>query len=489
MLTLLGWNMGSLSTWLALLVVAEWCVRIVMVPIVLRRKFHPSTALAWLTIIFFLPEVGLVLYLLIGENRLGRRRVRRHRRWVTTVRSEDWQSNQRRFAATPPLDATQRPMMLQAEESTGLPIVQGNSVELPRDNADMIERLIADIETARHHVHLLYYIYEEDETGLRVAEALYRAVDRGVTCRLLADAVGSRQFCKQGCLADTMRERGVQVIANLPVAPLRRRLARIDLRNHRKLAVIDGTVAYAGSQNIHDIEGGSGWEGHWVDMTGRFRGPIVQQLQTVFVEDWSAETNEEIASDALFPTPELVGDVAAQAVPTGPSHQSQNFDRILLTALNSAQRKVIITTPYLVPDEATLLSLAMAVDRGVEVNLVVPEKTDLRIVSAAARAYYDVLLESGVKLYHHNKGLLHAKTMTVDDAFALLGSANIDIRSFELNFELSVLLYGAEVTQQLRFAQMRLVNESVELDLDEWRKRPKLQQYIDAAASLMSPLL
>jgi len=489
MLTVLGWSLWTPSTWLALLIVAEWCIRIVMVPIVLRRRFHSSTALAWLTMIFFLPEVGLVLYLLIGENRLGRRRIRRHRRWVSTLRSEDWQSHQRRFAAAPPLDATQRPMMLQAEQATGLPIVTGNSVELTHDNADMIERLMVDIEAATHHVHLLFYIYEDDQTGRRVAEALYRAVDRGVTCRLLADAVGSRPFCRSGYLSDEMRQRGVQVVANLPAAPLRRRLARIDLRNHRKLAVIDGKIAYAGSQNIHDTSGGSGWEGKWVDMTGRFRGPIVQQLQTVFVEDWSSETNEEIASDDLFPTPDIVGEVAAQAVPTGPSHQSQNFDRILLTALNAAQRKVIITTPYLVPDEATLLSLAMAADRGVDVNLVIPVRTDLRIVSAAARSYYDYLLESGVKLHHHDKGLLHAKTMTVDDAFALLGSANIDIRSFELNFELSVLLYGEEVTRQLRFAQMQLVAESKQLDLETWRKRPKLQQYVDAAAALMSPLL
>jgi cardiolipin synthase len=434
--------------------------------------------------VFLSPEVGLVLYLLIGSRRLGHQRIRLHRAVIAAMRPASLAGLQEHVIAPASL-----PVVLQAEKIGGMPILGGNQVELIADTPAMIDRLITDIDAAHHHVHLLFYIIANDGTARRVAEALTRAAGRGVACRVLADGAGSRPFFRRRGLARRLNAAGVRTEPALSVSPLRRRLARIDLRNHRKLAVIDGTVAYTGSQNIVDADYGRSPAGPWIDLTGRFAGPVVGQLQSVFIEDWAFETGEELGGPDYLPALQPVGEISAQTVPTGPSHQAEALPRVLLTAIHAARRKVVITSPYLVPDESTMLALAMAVDRGVEVDLVVPRRNDHPLVAAAARAHYDLLLESGVNVYLYGPGLLHAKTMTVDDSFALLGSSNLDIRSFYLNFELNVLLFGPQITHELRFAQTRYIADAQLLDRDRWQARPRLGRYMDSAAALLSPLL
>ncbi len=467
----------------------EWVVRLAMVPIILRRRFNPSTALAWLSVIFFIPLLGLVVYLFIGENRLARRRMRLHKRFVSSLGDHPHEKDLHEQIVKPPADPTWTPIILQAQRLTGMPIFGGNHVELLADSVEMIDRLIADIDSAQHHVHLLFYIFHNDATGHHVADALTRAAARGVTCRVLADAAGSRHFFARKGLARQLRDAGVEAHRMLPAAPLRRKLARLDLRNHRKLAIIDGHAAFTGSQNIVDPDYGHRKAGHWIDLTGRFMGPIVGQLQTVFLDDWEFETRSKIDSPHLFPPVEARGQIAAQAVPTGPTQESVSLLRVIVAAINTARERVVITSPYLVPDEPTLLALSMAADRGVRVELVVPRYSDHPLVSAAGRAYFDRLLSSGVHLYQHDGGMLHAKTMTVDNVLALLGSSNLDIRSFYLNFELNVLLYGPEVTRQLRQAQMQYIAEASCVDRYLWRQRPAARQILDDAAALLSPLL
>lgn len=475
-------------SWLILIPIFEWVTRLVMTVVVLRRRFSPVTSLAWLTLIFFLPEVGLVVYLLVGVSYLGRRRARSHQAMLGSKQLPERVAELEAFATRPAIEPEQRNMIVQAERISGNPIIGGNTVELLPMSGDIFGRLIEDIDAAQHHVHLLYYIFWPDEVGNRICDALQRAAKRGVTCRLLADSAGSRPLFRS-MQYQMLISAGVQVQAALPVAPWRRKLARIDLRNHRKIAVIDGNVAYTGSHNIVEEDYGHKVAGKWVDLSGRFTGPVVSQLQMVFLEDWAFETGQRLEDDSLFPLSQATGAVSAQVVPTGPNHEAETFRRVLVAALNAANRKIIITTPYLVPDEPTTLALAMAVDRGVQVMVVVPHKSDHMLVAAAGRWYFEQLLDAGVEIYLYDDGMLHAKTITVDDAFGLLGSANIDIRSFYLNFELSVLLYGSEVTAHLRFAQQRYLQQSKQLDLETWRQRPVVNQYLESAAALLSPLL
>ncbi len=478
-------------SWLFIYGLFTWTIRVTMVMVILRRRFATATALAWLSLVFILPELGLIAYLLIGENRLGRIRSRIHKAVVMSMRTDQRLAYLHDHAVSPKIDPALQPVIRQAEHITGMPILADNRVELLGDTEQTIDQLVADIDAAQHHVHLLYYIYRPDEMGHRVAESLIAAAGRGVRCRLLADAVGSHHLFgfRNRRLVKRMRHHGVDVRRMLPASPLRRGLARLDLRNHRKLAVIDGHTAYAGSQNIVNPDYGHRRAGQWIDLTGRFTGPIVGQLQEVFLEDWAYETDITIEGPDIFPSLDPTGTTPAQAVPTGPTQESVTLLRVILAAINAAQRKIIITSPYLIPDEATILALAMAADRGVEVTIVVPLRSDHFLVSAAGRYYFEPLLDAGVRIYRYAPGLLHAKTITVDDAFALLGSSNLDVRSFYLNFELNILLYGQQVTREVRFAQMRYLAESTPIDADLWRRRPQPQRYLDAAAALLSPLL
>jgi len=465
--------------------ISEWIIRLVMLPVVVQRR--PATpAMAWLMIIFFQPWFGLAIYLLFGENRLPLKRIREHALVSAKIRALSAIESQHRHVVHPPVSPEQTPLVALAERLGEMPIVGGNQVELLTKTDDVIERLIVDIDQAWHHVHLMFYIYADDATGERVAGALARAVKRGVKCRVLADAVGSRPLFKR--LARQMREQGIEIYPMLPVGLIRMWFARMDLRNHRKLAVIDGRIAYAGSQNIVNANYGRK-DLEWHDMMLRGRGPIVLQLQQVFLEDWYSEAGQTLDDPHLFPTPEVCGEVAAQALPSGPNYPTENYQRLVVTAIYAAQRHVIITSPYLVPDDALLQALECAVLRGVKVELIVPKRSDQILVGAAGRAYYERLLRLGVTVHLHADGLLHAKTMSVDDALALVGSGNFDIRSFYLNFELNMLGYGPEAAAALRFAQRNYIEQSKPLELEEWLKRPRLHRLADNCAKLLSPLL
>ncbi len=465
--------------------ISEWVVRIVMIPIVTRRR-TPSAALAWLVVIFAIPWVGLVLYVILGANRLGRIRARQRARIVQLTHTADRLGRTAAYADRPELPAEHQPLVNLAMNMSGLPIVNHNAIDILAETDRFIDRLINDINSAQRHVHLLFYIFRDDATGNRVADALIRAERRGVQCRVMVDEVGSwRVF---GSLGAKLRAGGIDVVHAMPVNPIRRQFARIDLRNHRKLAVIDGKVAYTGSQNIVDADYGRKHLA-WHDLMLRIVGPAVLHLQMVFLEDWRFETGDLPEDAADLPQPESAGQVPIQVVPSGPTYSTQQFQNLMVQAIQSAHRRLIITTPYFVPDEPSLMALKLAVMRGAQVDLVVPARIDHPIVAAASRSYFDELLEAGVGVHRFREGLLHAKSVTVDDAFAMVGSANFDIRSFSLNFELNVLLFGNAPTAQLRFVQQHYMDHADPLNRAQWRNRSQVVSTIDNAARLLSPLL
>jgi cardiolipin synthase A/B len=471
-----------------------WVIRAGMVTVVLRRQFAPGASLAWLGIVFLHPYIGLALYLLVGESRLGPRRTERHRQIIAKFRDPSRNAERASHQTTPDSPSAYQPMIAQAEKISGLPVLGGNRMDFLSDAADFRRRLCADIAAATRSVNLLYYIFANDQTARAVADAVVAASKRGVKCRVLADAMASRKFFHHSGLSTELKAAGVQVAAALPVTPLRRRLARMDLRNHRKLAILDDTIAFNGSHNVVNPDYGGRKGNPWYDVTGRFTGPIVGELASIFAEDWEFETGEEIdipypeAHDA--PTEQNPAEVfSAQVVPTGPSVPGATYRRLLLAAIQSARKELVLTSPYFVPDETTLLSMMMAVDRGVDVKLLLPLIADHFFTAAAGRSHYHSLLKAGVEIYLYKPGLLHAKTTTVDDEFAVFGSANLDVRSFSLNFELSMLLYGHPITQRLRAIQEDYLSKSHKLDLDEWDRRPAASEYADRAVSLLSPLL
>ncbi len=288
-----------------------------------------------------------------------------------------------------------------------------------------------------------------------------------------------------------MQQKGIQVANFLPANPIRRHLARLDLRNHRKIAVIDGQIGYTGSQNIVAADYGYGERGAgpWRDIMARLTGPSVGQLQGVFIEDWEFATNTTLKDPALFPKILTAGNVALQAVPSGPNYPTAVLEDVVIEAIFAARRRVILTTPYFVPDEAILAALRLAVMRGVQVDLVLPANTNHPIVDLAGRFYCQQLLADGIHVHLHHSGLLHAKTLTVDDHLAMVGSANFDVRSFFLNFELNVFFYNPAVTTQLRDHQLKFLSESKEISLEAWRKRRIIDRIAENFAKLLSPLM
>lgn len=473
--------------WLLWLNIVRWIIRLTMIVVVLRRRLPPATAIAWLAAIFLLPILGTILYVLIGTHALGRKRRRLHRNIIRRTRP-NLPDHQLPENLTLQEQDRLDPIIQQTERVLGMPLTDGNSIDLLLGHDDFVDAVVREIDRAQQHVHVLYYIFEPDETGKRIAEALMNAAKRGVACRVLADAAGSRPFFTRRGLAHAMQQAGVEVHPALPVSFFRRGLARLDLRNHRKLVIVDGRCAFTGSHNMIDPDFVSK-DLLAIDLSVRVTGPVVAQFQVVFAEDWMFDTDVEIDRAELFPRLSTVGDICAQVVPTGPDDETQRFRQIVLAAINTARERLVLTTPYFIPDEPMMLALAMAASRGVKVHMVVSKQSDYAIVTAAGRSYFDKLTESGVTISRYPGALLHAKTMTVDECLGFIGSANMDIRSLVLNFELGVLLYGVEITERLHEIQAEFIAGAQQLD-PEWRHgRSAWKRYLDAAASLFSPLL
>ncbi len=481
-------------TWGLAYDIAMWVIRLGMIPVVARGR-RPVEALAWLAGIFAFPLVGVVIYLVFGERRLRRgddrhreirARLKRSERVTSAEHRLDGEVDTAGEVASRRLAQLTRSLI--ARDLGGLPPLTGNAVELLSDSAEAMDRLIADIDAAEHQVHLLYFIYADDETGRTLGEALVRAAERGVAVRLLVDGFGSRKMLRG--LGKRLSERGVRVEAMLTADMMRRPLARFDVRNHRKIAVIDGHIGYAGSMNVHDADflledvGGE-----WRQIHARLRGPAVRHLQLLFLEDWIFATDEQLDDEECFPDVRSEGDTTVQVVPGGPTYPAELIQHVFLAAIGMAEKRLIITTPYFVPDEPLQLALRVAALRGIRVDLVIPVRTDRPYVDAAGRAYFDHLLQAGVHIWHPSKGVVHAKTITVDDTVAILGSANLDRRSLFINYELMMVLFGAELTEDLRKRQEVYLEEARELELEEWRRRPDSRRIMDDVARLLGPVI
>lgn len=479
---------GLVSTWLPLAYLAfEWVVRLVLAPIIIR-KHSAGEAMAWLALTLFQPIPGAVLYAAFGRQLLGRRRVRANQRAVRLVETPERLARLEEHTAPPDaIDRGYQDLFRLATKVGSTRPLAGNHGEII-DSDHFIDRLIAAIDQATNHVHLLTYIYRNDATGRRVADALARAAERGVVCRVLADGSGSANFFST--LGPRLRERGVEVRDALPSRFFRRTFARIDVRNHRKLAIIDGRTALMGSQNICDLDYGKRKHGPWIDLTALVTGPMAMQLQMLFVEDWVAETGVMPEPDAeLFPPAEHTGPIVAQAIPSGPGRREEAFRDVILGSINEANDRIVMVTPYLIPDPPTQLALRLRAMAGVRVDIIIPEKTNSFLVDAAAKSVLEELMDAGANIYLHQRGLLHVKALTVDESLTVFGSGNFDRRSFRLNYELNLLAHGRAVTGAMRDRLEAYLDDCRPMRAEELRGRPWIQKLADDTAKIVSPLL
>lgn len=465
-------------------IVLQWAIRIAALIVVPFRR-SPAAAKAWLMLILFQPLVGLGLYLIFGRAIQPRWLQARRRKWnamfktiLTNIKSNTTKRHLN-LKAELPLQATY------IQKQFPLPPSHGNKVDVIADYDTFTESLIADINAAEHHVHLLFYIFLNDSTGKRVAKALTDATARGVTCRVLIDAIGSWPRNIKPILIKS----GVQVHTALP---LTRRgwpkffVTRADLRNHRKIAVIDGKVGYSGSQNLVTPTAPKQQE-----LMVRLQGPAVLGLQAVFAGDWFLDAEEVLDKPEFFPAlpRKPYGDTIVQVLPSGPDYPGASVDDLIVTLIHNARATVTITTPYFIPSEPLLHALRSANKRGVEVHLITSRRTDSFLVLLAQRSYYVDLLKAGVGVHLYQKSFLHTKMVTIDGLAALIGSSNIDLRSFELNGEINLMLYDTVLTTELNKIEARYIKTSETQTLKSWHQRSFILKTLENLARLLSPLL
>ncbi len=465
--------------------------------VLLRDDMKPDTRMAWIIVLLLLPYVGVVMYYLLGEVSLGRHLTGRHQTVASFLRRH-WPDDagvRRAMGSDQEIDRVIRPkwrgVFRYAASVNGFHPLPGCRAELMSDNSATLARMLADMDAAEHEINVLYYIWLSDETGNELAQALMRAARRGVICRAMVDGLGSRALTRTPLWRD-MREAGVQVAVALPVSnPLKVILtSRIDLRNHRKITVIDGRVTYVGSQNCADAAFQvKAKYAPWVDIMLRLEGPVVAQTQLLFASDWVQSTDDDRflpLVEAAAPWPD---GFAAQVVGDGPTERSGSTPQLFATLIANAQHELIISTPYFVPDATVLEALCAAAWRGVHVTLIFPQRNDSWIVAAASRSTYHRLLKSGVSIREFRGGLLHAKTLTVDGEITLLGSTNIDLRSFDLNYENNLLLQDAATTAAVRARQDHYMAHSDTVTQEQVSQWPWWRHIWNNVMASLSPVL
>ncbi len=458
---------------------------------VLRRRKDPMAMLAWIFGILVIPFLGSLLYFVLGEDRVRRRAVRKRRR-IAHLLTRVSRRAARRSEPVLGQHETVLPTELATIEHIGrrlgdMPAVGGNAVDLYHEGQATFAALEEAIRAAQQYVHMQYYIWQADATGAHFRDLLCEKACEGVQCRVLLDAVGCFRLTRR--FLRPWQQAGVKFAFFLPLQPLRRRFSP-HLRNHRKITVIDGHTAFVGSQNIGDEY--RGWRrrlGPWYDSNLRIHGPAALFVEQTFAEDWLFATREDLGADRYFPEPPWAGESVVQVLPTGPDQDVSALTQLVFAAVAAARESIRIETPYFVPHAALQQALLHAALRGVRVQVIVPSRSDNPLVLWAGRSFYRELSQAGVELYEFDDGMLHAKIMTVDDRWCMLGSANMDIRSFRLNFEITAVIYDAHVAAELGQVIERHRQRSRRIDPRQLQRRPLWAELAEGAARLFAPLL
>ncbi|ASN39772.1 cardiolipin synthase [Arthrobacter sp. 7749] len=494
--------------WATALLLIDLTIRVLAVIIVPRNR-RPTSGMAWLLAIFLIPYFGVIAFLLIGSPKLPRKRrkvqseINAFMREVTAEErhEETHEKNPAWFNSLVKMNATYG----------GLPLLAGNSGQLLDDYEQTIKAMSAAVDNATDYVHVQFYILSSDATTNGFFESLERAIARGVIVNVMLDHWASRGKKYYAATKARLDAMGASWTLMLPLKPLEGKFQRPDLRNHRKILIIDGTVGYMGSLNMisrdynvpKNIKRGLKWQ----ELVVELRGPAVATLDAVFISDWYSETGEVISAgvrrDELVASGEHLGRISKalidhnteagtmliQVVPSGPGFERENNLRLFLGLIHAAQKRIVITSPYFVPDESLMYAITSAVARGIPVDLFVSEIGDQALVYHAQRSYYEELLRAGVNIYLYPAPyILHAKHFTIDDETALIGSSNMDMRSFGLNMEVSMLVRDAGFVAQMREVEDHYRELSRPLTLEQWMEQPLRSTVLDNLARLTSAL-
>ncbi|MFC0524766.1 cardiolipin synthase [Pontibacillus salicampi] len=477
-----GWLLGSASI---LFTISAVFIGIV----IFFENRHPSQTLTWLVVLAAVPIIGFFFYIIFGQNY-------RKRRMFQQKGELDEQAFQKIEGARNhhPYEMEQmgdhQKMLFQlAQRLAHSPITFNTDTKVLTDGREKFDTLLSQLRQAAHHIHMEYYIVRHDEIGNEIKEILMEKARSGVEVRFLYDDVGSWKL--SGRYKRELREAGVEVV---PFSPVRLPFLnnKINFRNHRKIVVVDGNSALVGGLNIGDeYLGRDAYYGYWRDTHLYVKGESVRSLQLIFLQDWYYMTGDAyLTSEYLSPdlsASENMGGV--QMIASGPDNEWEVIKNVFFSMIVSAKKSIWLASPYFIPDEDILTALKVAALSGVDVRILVPSKPDKRIVFHASRSYFPELLQAGVKIHAYHKGFMHSKLMIVDEELASIGTSNMDMRSFHLNFEVNAFLYRTQSTTTLVEDFKRDLHHAKEIDLASFRKRPIWKRMLESTARLLSPLL
>jgi cardiolipin synthase len=458
---------------------------------------HVTKTLAYLLFAIFVPFLGIGFYFLLGINyrkrKLYSKKLVENDIIAQQLKKDVYQYSKQTFAESDASVRENKPLAVMLLKDSQSPLAGDNAVKLLINGEQKFPEVLNALKEAKHHIHIEYYIFHNDRIGMQILELLVQKAKEGVTVRLIFDDFGSHGMRKK--TVKWLRENGVHafpfyivkfwILAN-----------RINYRNHRKIIVIDGNVAFTGGINVSDeyVNGpDSKNELYWRDTHARIEGPGVHYLQYLFLCDWNFCADYKLTGNAdFFPRRHNIAmdeGKVVQIASSGPDSDSPTILFSILTAIHRAEKEILITTPYFIPGESLLSALLIAAKSGITVKLLVPGVSDSKFVDLAAASYFSDLMKSGVEIYQYQKGFIHAKTMVIDDSIAIVGSANMDVRSFDLNFEVNAIIYDEEINQQLREVFNDDLRDAKRIDAEEWDCRSKLRCLVEKSARLFSPLL
>ncbi len=472
----------------------DWLIRIAAFYFVPRNR-KPSSATAWLMLLMLFPKFGLVIYLLIGSPKLSKTRRKKQRTMDGIIKfAVDEAQADPKLRKFVHFDATDRVnhLVKLTTKLGGMPAFSGNNIEILTDYDDNFVQLINDINNAKNFVHIEFYIIVLDDSTENLFLALESAVKRGVKVRVLFDALGSRRRPGYEIMKKTLTDIGVEWHAMLPLHLPGPKFNRPDLRNHRKIVVIDSSIGYTGSLNLIKRNYHRSDDIYYDELMVRVRGPVVTQLHAAFITDWYSESNEMIgegeASEMTLMI-ESAGSTLAQVMPSGPGYEYDNNLMLFTALIHSANKKIVIVNPYFVPDDSLMIAITSAAQRGVEVTMINSEVMDQPMVGHAQRSYYEELLKAGVKILLYDRPiLLHSKYITIDDDIAVVGSSNLDMRSFQLDLEVTMLIFDKKVVERLDEITKVYSKTTKAVELKAWHARPKSAIILDNIARLTAAL-
>lgn len=469
-------------TWLRNTIFVLYAVTVIsIIAVVISENRNPVKSLAWVTVLLLLPMVGIILYIFFGRNIRTTRKLTRHNRRRLRKRDLPHVTDIHKIDLTP----ESKQQIGLAHSLCGSALYGGNDVEVFTSGAAKFDAYKRDLRAAVESINIEYYIFENDKLGNEIADILIDKARAGVVVRVIYDHVGS--FKVKNRFFRRMKDAGVQIFPFFEVT-FPQLGTRLNWRNHRKITVIDGTIGYMGGMNIADryIDGGK--FASWRDTHVRVTGPVVAALQYAFAVDWYSMGQPLIDEIKACPAP-FPGDIYAQVVTSGPTSSWSNISLSFHKAISNARQRIYIQTPYFLPTDTLLKDLVTAALAHVDVRIMIPRRSDSFLLNYASSSYITECLRAGVKIYFYDAGMLHSKTILIDDEFVTIGSTNFDFRSFEHNFEGNLFFYSRQFNERMLAIYNKDLESCTRVIPAEWRKRPLMRRALESILRLLSPIL